>query len=250
MKSKFAAGGTVVLEGLANRNIRNAASWRIGAEICRRYPEDTFILDAVPITGVDYDCLRIARLDGAGWIEFNRNGTGSAHRLVKGLDEDVWLAFLMEWISVADRRHLVRKVSEWFRMPPVAQVPPTTRRTLAYRALAGFLQAHAMDRSRWSVDGAVVVNDMDQPHRRHELIARFKDLRIERPKTPGPTNAVNEPAFSVWFICRNESPLVYVTADAQVANRKSRSADLFETYSRSRRIDDVVAQIASLMPAS
>jgi hypothetical protein len=248
MKGKFDGEDAGVLGKLANRNLRNAASWRIASEICRRHPQDTFILDAVPIVGVDYDCLRVARLDGAGWIEFNRNSTGSAHRLVADLEEDVWPAFLMEWISVADRRNLVRRVSEWFGLPRVAQLPPTTRRTLAYRALVGFLQAHAMDRHRWSVDGAALVDDMDQPHRRHEFIKRFKDLRIERPKGGGPMNTVTEPAFSVWFICRNESPLVYVTAEAQATNRKGVEVDLFDTYSRTKRIDDVIAQLASLMP--
>lgn len=248
MNGKFGAKADELLPLIANRNIRNAASWRIGTEICRRYPEETLLLDAIPIVGVDYDCLRVARLDGSGWIEFNRNATGSARRLVSGFDEDVWLGFLIEWISVADRRRLVRRVSEWLGMPPVIQLPPTTRRVLAYRALSGFLQGHAMDRYRWSVDGAALVDDMDQPHRRHDLINRFDDLRIERPQAAGPWDTVNEPAFSVWFICRNESLLVYVTADAQARNRKGLDADLFETYERSKRIDDVVAQLASLMP--
>jgi hypothetical protein len=57
-----------------------------------------------------------------------------------------------------------------------------------------------------------------------------------------------EPAFSVCFICRNESPLVYVTREAHARNRKGLDADLFETYARTKRIDDVIAQLASLMP--
>jgi hypothetical protein len=107
------------------------------------------------------------------------------------------LAFLIEWLSVADRRRLVRKVSDWFGMRPVIQLPPTTRGVLAYRVLSGFLQGHAMDRHRWSVDGAALVDNLDQPHRRHELINRFKGLRIERPQAAGPWNTVSEPAFSV-----------------------------------------------------
>jgi hypothetical protein len=80
MNGKFGGRADEVLPLIANRNIRNAASWRIGTEICRRYPEETFLLDAIPIVGVDYDCLRVARLDGSGWIEFNRKATGSVRR--------------------------------------------------------------------------------------------------------------------------------------------------------------------------
>ncbi len=186
MKGRFeSAEESQVLQRLINRNVRNAASWRIGTEIARRYPEDVFLLDAFPIQGVEYDCLRVARLDGGGYVEFNRNATGSAHRLVGGLEEDVWSAFLMEWITVADRRQLVRRVAEWLGMRPVGGLPPTTSRVLAYRALAGFLQAHAMDRYRWSVDGAAVVDDLDSPHLRVELIERFKGLRITQPAGGG-----------------------------------------------------------------
>jgi hypothetical protein len=40
---------------------------------------------------------------------------------------------------------------------------------------------------------------------------------------------------------------VYVTSEAHARNRKGLEVDLFETYARTKRIDDV-AQMALLMP--
>lgn len=247
--SRFLSGdGTVPPERLVNRNIRNAASWRIGAEIARRYPEEVVLLDSVPIDGVDYDCLRIVRLDGKGEIDFNRNSWGRAGGFVN--DESVGAAdFLLEWLSVPDRRRVVRRVSEWLDLPAIKKLPATTPRVLAYRALAGFLQAHAMDRYRWSVDAAAVLVP-DGVHRRSELIKRFPGLRIAQPVPESQVDLATDPAFRVWFICKNELPHVYVTADASATNRKGTEVDLFATYSRTKRIDDVVAQLASLIPAA
>jgi hypothetical protein len=246
MSRFLATDETVPLDRLVNRNLRNAASWRIGAEMARRYPQDVVLIDSVPIGGVDYDCLSIVRLDGGGYIDFNRNSWGSAAGAVG--DRSIGTtAFLLEWLSVPDRRRIIRRVSDWLEMPPVKTLPPTTRRVLSYRALAAFLQAHAMDRYRWSVDGAAV-SLPDNIHRRTELIKLFPRLRIVQPVIEKPADLATDLAFSVWFICRNESPLAYVTAEARATNRKDVEVDLFDTYSRTKRIDDVVAQLASLMP--
>jgi hypothetical protein len=247
MSRFLSAEDTVPLERLANRNIRNAASWRIGSEITRRYPDDVVLIDSVPIEGVDYDCLRVVRLDGAGYVDFNRNSWGSASCNGPGESEGVITAFLLEWISVADRRRMVRRISECLGMPPVKPVPPTSRRVLAYRASAAFLQAHAMDRHRWSVDGAAVIVPLAIGYR-EELIEAFPDLRIERSVIDNEADFATDPAFCTWFFCRNDLPFVYVTTQAVARNRKGVEVDLFETYSRTKRIDDVVAQLASLMP--
>lgn len=247
MSRFLSADDTVPLERLANRNIRNAASWRIGSELARRYPNDVVLIDSIPIEGVDYDCLRVVRLDGDGYVDFNRNSWGSASCNGPGESEGVMMAFLLEWISVADRRRMVRRVSECLGMPPVKPVPPTSRRVLAYRALAAFLQAHAMDRHRWSVDGAGVIVPLAIAQRT-DLIKVFPGLRIGRSVIDNEGDFATDAAFCTWFVCRNESPLVYVSTDARAKNRKGGEADLFETYSRSKRIDDVVAQLAGLMP--
>jgi hypothetical protein len=76
------------------------------------------------------------------------------------------VAFLVEWISVADRRRLVRNVADWFGVRSVLSCRRPRDGVLANRMLAGFLQAHA-------------------------------ELRTERPPGEGPSNTVKELAFSV-----------------------------------------------------
>ena len=61
-------------------SIEGRGIWSGSPALTRTFPEETFLLDAIPIVGVDYDSVRVARLDDSGWIEINRNATGSVRR--------------------------------------------------------------------------------------------------------------------------------------------------------------------------
>ncbi len=58
---------------------------------------------------------------------------------------------------------------------------------------------------------------------------------------------MTEPAFSTWFVCRNGSPLIYVTAEGALADRKGHKVDLFAVYQRLKSVDAVVAGMSAAM---
>lgn len=73
-----------------------------------RHPDELFILHSNP-TRI-YDCLRIVRIDGTGYMDMNQISTGSALRHIADPPEEypdeLWLGLLDEWIDTCRGRIL------------------------------------------------------------------------------------------------------------------------------------------------
>ncbi len=249
-QQRFGETADDMLAGVVDRNIREAASWRLVAELVRRYAEELLVAQSVPITGVVYDCLRVVRLDGAGYIDVNRAGTGSGRRSVSGL-EDVWSAMLMEWLSIEDRRGFIRYVSDWLGMPPVTKLPATTARTLVCRTIAGFLEAHGLDLEQWRCECALILDDLDRPSLRKDLIAGFVGLDfLDLPTGSGPSSLASNDAANAWLLTRDGEPVAVFLTDGTVAVQQvDETIDLMAMYGTDRTVDSTVAAVAHLLAA-
>lgn len=240
-----------VLSNVINQNIREAASWRLVAELVRRYPEELFVVQSVPITGVIYDCLRVIRLDGAGFFDLNRVATGSGLRHLAGAegDGDLWSGMLSEWMSIEDRHGFVRGVSEWLGMPSITRVPPTTPRTLVYRTVAGFLQAHELDLQQWRCQGAMILDDVDQASLQQELVDKFMGLDfLETPSLSAPKDLPEDEAANTWLLTRNEEPMaVLLTGGTVFVQQADEPMDLMAIYEMDRTVDSTAAALAHLV---
>jgi hypothetical protein len=235
-----------ILEALLTSPLREAASWRLAAELVRRYPQKLFILHAFPISGVEYDCLRISRIDGKGWMELNRAGTGSARRIHVDRGEDVRSALLMHWLSADDRRGLIRDLSSWLAMSSISNVPPSTDRVIAYRVIARFLTARCLDREAWSCRGALWLDDMGTAWFREDDMSVF-GLNLVPKNLEVTIKAAEDPAANCWFLCRDGRPVIAVRTDGRVQNTQGRRLNVVRRYRTSRNLDVCVAALSRLL---
>lgn len=241
-----------LLPAFGNGTLRQAASWRIASELARLAPERLFVCESEN-GGFPYDCLVVADPASEHSIFFNRESTGSASVPSPGLgpmDRGIDDGFLLKWLSVADRRRMVRAFAEVLGVNAADEwgPPPPTRRTLTYETLAGFLQARAMDATTWTVAGAMV-EGLGGVRLRDEHIAAFPGLHIPRPASGTARALFLSPAADTWFICREGVPVAYVTCDAHAWQRDGSTFDLRRVLARAGHIDAVVARLARFVGA-
>ena len=240
-----------MLAYVANTNLREAASWRLGAELVRRYPEELLILLSWPIDFDGYDCLRLLRSDGKGCIDINRRSTGSASRSIAGSDQEdgLWMGMLTEWMSVPDRVGMIRGVSRWMAMPEARSIPPTTTRTLAYRAIAAFLADHALDKESWRVEGGARANDTGSLVVDREL-ATLVGLEPEVPAWTHPSEIADLDVANAFILLRDEEPVATIFTDATVLTQQADlPLDLMATYEIDRNVTSVAAALTHLLLA-
>jgi hypothetical protein len=240
-----------VFNHVTNANLREAASWRLGAELVRRYPEDLLILLSWPIAGGGYDCLRVIRLDGSGYIDINRKSSGSASRSIAGSDpeDSLWIGMLSEWISVSDRVGMIRGVSRWMDMPEAKSVPRTSKRTLAYRAIAAFLADHALDKESWRVEAVMRIGDAGDAVIDAEL-ASLTGLETEVLSSIDPSELPDLDAAGAFVLLRDEEPVATIFSDATgLTQQTDLSLDLMATYELEGNVSSIAAALTHLLLA-
>lgn len=123
-----------------SRQIIEAASWRLVAEIVRRYPDRFTVIETHPGGGT-YDCLTLLDQDKASGlhrIEFNSVGSVVVWPRDSPSGESVWKGCWSEMVATSDPRELLDRLSE--HAADAGDTPPPGGPSR--RGLPGHLRVH------------------------------------------------------------------------------------------------------------
>jgi len=114
------------------RQITLAASWRLTAELVRRYPSRFTVIETHPATG-QYDCLTLLdrdRASGLERIDLNREGSTFVwNREQQQGWHWAWRGCWPEMVATADPRELLDRLSQHAGLAPVKHVLVPIRRS-------------------------------------------------------------------------------------------------------------------------
>lgn len=192
----------------------NAERWWIASEFVLRHPE--FVIRDVSVIDPRFDSLFV-RADGGGpTLRLDRDGSIRSPgrlRLPPG-----------EVLQADDPHRVVKAIEGVMKNPLSGARPATTRRGLAYRAIAGVLRLQQDVRARWSAH-EVAADDA--------ILAGFPlsaEARAIAADDDGPAQH--------WVIQRDDDPVAVVTtdgllltgADGFAATLKTPEVDLMHVY--------------------
>jgi hypothetical protein len=124
------------------------ASWRLAAEIVRRYPSIR-IIETHP-GGGQYDCLQLLLEQGdSNYPSIHLNRAGSLHVFASDGALRSWPEFWPEYLAAEDPRSMLNQVCEFARLPRVRRLSPSTPAVIVYRFIAAFLASTVLGRTRW-----------------------------------------------------------------------------------------------------
>jgi len=184
-----------------NRQVIEAASWRLVCELFRRYPDRFVLIQTHPGGGV-YDCLALLNRDHKEVAGFNRDGSMRVCDPPGEVDptktySDIW----RQVVEADDLKTVVDRIAATLRLPRVHHLPKGTPEVIVYRLIADFLAHTVFGRVEWrclngfedtsGVGGGVRTKWFDRfPLAKDGLRERRKD------------DVLGEPAYRFWFICR------------------------------------------------
>lgn len=220
-----------------NRQIIEAASWRVACELCRRHPE-LRIVEPHRGAGGD-DVLAVVRhdsidllpgivLDRAGGVSLLRFDTYAADA-----QPDFWTDYV-----AGDPKAMLRTLEARAGLRRPATMPASTPAMLAYRVLAAIAASAVFGIRRIEIRAAITRSAVGHSLRAG-LFAAFPAMW-----TPLPPEGI--PHLDTWFVCIDGAPHIAVDASAGTVWRLGRPAgDLMELYSGlDRRLAPVVAHVA------
>jgi hypothetical protein len=216
-----------------SRRLIEAASWRLAAEMLRRYPERLTITQTDP-TGV-YDMLTLTDNHPSSVterIDMNRPGSLWIWPKPSG-PEWVWRGIWSEMAVVDDPREIVRRVSAQAGLPALKRLPSSTPSVVAARFVAAFLSAAVFGRESW---------------------------RCVQPSTVG--GLTSFPAFAskkaaleagsddeYWFVTDPAPRLALHFPTGTAWDEKGQGFDLLSMYRSKHRVWPVVSEVAGeLLP--
>ena len=127
------------------------ASWRVVAELVRRYPGQFVIIQTHPGDG-QYNCLSVyERADpkAGGHLDLNRHGSANVHRPFRPGGEPQSWPLWERLLSPGDPKSLLDDLCLRAGLPPVTTLPRSSGETVAYRFIAAFLAHNAFGRRPW-----------------------------------------------------------------------------------------------------
>ena len=134
---------------VASHSLRQACAWWVAAELVRRHPDDLYVIEQHP---KQYDCVAVMcrgndRIPGP-YALVHMNKQPGAH-----LTPNNWNGERFNWLEVLlaeDRlNYVVRQLEQLHDLPAPATTPPTVRRSIGPRLIAGFLQRTALGPRSW-----------------------------------------------------------------------------------------------------
>ncbi|GAB4520299.1 MAG: hypothetical protein Kow0047_31520 [Anaerolineae bacterium] len=227
-----------------NAQLIEIASWRIVAELYRRYPGKFHVIETHP-GGGQYDCLSLYdRQTGRLVADFNRRGGLHFHDTGEAMD--IW----QELLVAPTPKPVLDEVCRRLGLPMMEHVPPSTPQTLVYRFIATFLTHAAFGIRAWDCrngfydtsgygggTGHHFFEDFPEAQRRLEV--RLKD------------DVSGEPAYRFWFLCRDHKPLLCLeTVGLLWVSGDSTTYQLMDLYNRhGRRIWPAVVSVGGAFMA-
>jgi len=251
-------------ELIPSRQLVEAASWRLAAELMRRNPTRLRLTESHP-GGGQYDCLSLSErkhanptgLEAVANLDLNRSGRAHVHARFDGAplrpaDEggsgpisfEVWPAM----IAAEDPREVVRAVATQAGLPLGTKVPPSTPEVLTVRFIAAFLSHAVFGRRRWECRNGCLDTSGYNAGMRNDLFAPFPDAQRDAEQTR-PDDLFGIGAYRYWFLVSEEAE-VCLSSDGVAWRPDGRRFDLGEIYeAEGRRIWPLISAVAGdLLP--
>ena len=214
-----------------------AASWRIGTELCRRTPALS-IYQYHPGGGQN-DCLALLHPTLGTVADLNRSGTFHARRRLdtgEPARDECWPVW--EEVTHTPMRDLVNRASAQIGQAVPARLPASVPRVVVYRSIAAILALYTFAPVMWSCQSAFIDSSDFGGCGSHPVLASFPAaeaaLRAEV-QTDSERSGVG-----TWLVLRGEEPLLCLREDGRVWTLDGEAENVVVTYGRSRRILAVV----------
>ncbi|MCB1248567.1 MAG: hypothetical protein KDB36_04135, partial [Acidimicrobiales bacterium] len=204
--------------------------------LARRHP-DLWLIEAHPGDG-QYDCLWLCTNNGTRREPYDDlcvigvNLPGSIHVEPWCSRPDGGWADVIDIGVKATARHLEAAVG----LDSPTRAPPTTRRTLTYRAVAGLISVLALDDEDGSWDVRSGYHDTSGYGGvvRDHLFESFP-AAAERLRVAHPDDLLDIPAYRFWFITRREQPVLAVETAGTAWTPTGDTVDLMAAYNQAGR---------------
>ena len=232
-----------------SRQLIEAASWRLVAEILRRHPH-LQVVETHP-GGGQYDCLSILlEGDASGpdsQIALNR--FGGVHFFAGADRHHRWPEFWNDHLSASDPARVVREVCAKAGLPAVRRLPASTPAVVVYRFIAAFMATSVLGRESWECrNGYNDSSGMEGSYVRREWFGSFP-AALARLSVQLPDDPVGEPACRFWFICKSGKPQLCLETTGLAWDLEGPEFDVMKLYRARRRIWPVVSFVArDLLP--
>jgi hypothetical protein len=231
--------------------LREIASWRITAELVRRYPGRFTVIETHP-GGGQYDCLSFyerARPQDGGRIDLNR--AGSAHVLAR-FDGRARPGGPLDgfWEDLAggdDPKRTLDRLCDLAGLPPVPQPPPSAPDAAVYRFVAAFLAHAAFGRTRWECRNGCA-DSSDGSGVREDWFARFP-LAAAALTHRRDDDLSGIAAYRFWYLLEASQPRFALETTGCAYDEAGSVHNLAALLRSRRRIWPVVTRVAGdLLP--
>ena len=230
-----------------SRQLVEAASWRLVAEILRRHPK-TRVLESHP-GGGQYDCLDLLLSNDptAPHPCISLNRAGSVHFFLACGIHRSWEDFWVEYLGAPDPKEIIGRVCDGASLPRAHKLPPTTGPVLVFRFIAAFIGHAVLGRETWECRNGFS-DSSDGCARRSDWFELFPGAS-NRSEVHLPTDISGEPARRFWFVCRDGSPRLCLEATGLAWDHEGTEYDLMRLYRKGNRLWPVVSFVArDLLP--
>jgi len=238
-----------------SRQLIEIASWRVAAEMVRRYMRIR-IMHTHPGGGQDDSLSLLLRLGPEPFerLDLNRLGGVQYHfRRPNGSQTfKSWPDFWAEFLNAADPREPMRKLSAFAGLPPVAKLRPPTNAVVVYRFIAGFLTHIAFNpsfgKSNWSCENGYL--DTSDGYggvweSRFELFPAAQD-RLNHHDEYDPFGVA---AYRFWFLLLNDDPKMCLEMTGNAWDRSGIEYDFGKLARDDDRIWPIITEVAGeLLP--
>jgi len=212
-----------------NRQLVEAASWRLAAELARRDPRLT-IRELHP-GGGEYDCLALLR-GPLHVVHLNRAGSVHVKHSPAAVHAGVWREVLHDSTALG---RWIAKLSHDLGLP--AHVAPTTPRTLVYRAIAATLSHACFRRELHEVRSGLLDTSGHGGGVRNGL---FKRLRGAGCHYAAFVSEAESHPSEYWFVLIGDQPRAALHESGVAWVGQDEAVDLHKRYETKRRIAPLV----------
>lgn len=225
--------------------ILEAASWRLTAELVRRYPDRFSVVETHP-GGGQYDCITLIDEDKNSSLErvdLNRVGSIWVHR--RDHSSWTWRNCWHELVTAHDLEPQLDRLRAQAGLPavdtaPADHLPKTTRSAVAYRMIAAFLAHQVFTSARWKCLNGYLDSEGMSSGVRNQFFDKFRAAR-ERMEEEDSSRLFGTAAYDFWFLVEGDEPWVVIEPKQGFAwASDGRKTDLFAKYQRTHRIWPVV----------
>jgi len=187
-----------------SRNLIEAISWRVAAEMSVRFPERVEIIETHPGGGT-YDCLTLVLAPAAERcerIDLNRNGSAHVH----SKDDSISVSDFWERCVASDdvRRPVAELCALAGLEAGVEEVPLTTEESLCFSIMANVASALAFETRSWRWE-SVVLDTSYGVELRGDILEGFPRVKTVSLTQEGVDHRSHE-AYHCWGLIVNGAP--------------------------------------------